>query len=72
MFGPRYNAELPGVELEVNIRILEGDDQELYAIDGRYPYQDVGWSNFLEETYPDLVAEFEAVFGDAQLQYYEP
>lgn len=56
----------------MNIRILEGEDQDLYAIDGRYPYQDVGWSNFLEETYPNLVAEFEEVFGDAQLQYYEP
>lgn len=56
----------------MNIRILEGRDQDLYAIDGRYPYQDVAWDEFIEGTYPDLVDGFEETFPEARLQYYEP
>lgn len=71
IFGPRINEHISRVDLEVNIRFPEADRNELYAIDGLYTYEESSLDEFLAETYPQIIEEFEERFPDAQLQYYD-
>lgn len=72
VIGPRLDLSFDFVDLEVNIRLLEGDDTGAYAADGTYTYEGVEWDQFLEEIYPTIIERFERVFEEAELQYYQP
>lgn len=63
---------MQGICLEVNVRVLEGESTDVYAIDSIYAFDGTGWTQFLEDVYPALLTKFEAAFEDAQLQYFEP
>lgn len=69
MLGPRVYEE--DLYLEVNVRVLEGEDTSVYAIDGIYAYDGVEGAEFLDEVYPWVLAQFEEKLGDAQLQYFD-
>lgn len=70
--GPRVNEELRGVDLEVNIRVLDGDDKALYSIDGVYSFKEMQMDQFMDEIYPSFIEDLEETFSESQLYYYEP
>lgn len=72
VLGPRVNDELSAIELDVNIRILDGDDEGVFAIDAIYTYDDLDVEDYMIAIYPELVERFEAAFCESQLQYFEP
>lgn len=69
VIGPRTNPEYDIVELEINIRILDGE--ELYAVDGTFT-SEKDRTTYLDEIYPELINRFEENFPESQLQYYKP
>lgn len=71
VIGPRLNEDHSCIELEVNIRVLEGDDEAVYAIDSIYAYEQVPTTRFMDEVYPRIIDELEESFEDSQLQYYQ-
>lgn len=60
------------IELEINIRVLEETEDDIYGIDGSYPYDDVSFEEFFGQIYPNLIKELEETFHSSQLQYYQP
>lgn len=72
VLGPRVNDELSAVELDVNIRVLDGDDEGVFAIDALYTYDDLGIEDYMQFIYPEVIGRFEEAFADSQLQYFEP
>lgn len=72
VFGPRVNDQIPAIELEVNVRVLENDEAVVTGIDGVYLYEGASLTTFLDDVYPDVISQFEDAFEDAQLQYYYP
>ncbi len=72
MLEPCINKETLEPCLEVNVRVLEGEKEGEYAIDGVYPYSQVSPEKYLEQIYPDQITRFEETFADAELQYYQP
>jgi hypothetical protein len=71
VIGPRIDAECGTVQLEVNLRVLE-DEEDLYAVDGVFAADEDDWIDYLDEVYPTLIDRFEEEFSESQLQYYEP
>lgn len=55
----------------MNLRVLDDDDEALYAIDGVFTSDD-DLIDYLDDVYPVLIDRFEAEFPESQLQYYEP
>ena len=70
--GPRVNDDLPGIELEVNIRVLDGDDKALYSIDGIYSFKEMKMDQFMDEIYQEFIEDLERSFPESSLYYYEP
>lgn len=56
----------------MNIRVLNGDDEAIYAIDGVYSYQEMSYDEFIDEVYPEFIEELEAAFPETELYYFNP
>ena len=72
MVGPQLDEEDLAIELQINIRVLEGDDSAVYAIDSVYSYEWMPATEFMDEIYPEIIEDLEESFADSQLQYYRP
>lgn len=59
------------IEVTYSIRVLEGEYENQVEIDGSYRRDHLNVETVLEKVYPAVVDEFETVFEQSQLQYYD-
>lgn len=63
--------EFEPLEIMYHVRVLDGEHQGRYQLDGRYTFEDADFPTILSELYPDIVDQFENAFEDAEIHYYD-
>lgn len=59
------------IEVEYNIRVLEGVFEGDVKLDGRYKLENFSAEKIIDEMYPAIINQFESSFPDAEIQYHE-
>lgn len=59
------------MEINYSVHVLEGEHEGEYEFEHTYVYPLLDTKKIFEETYPEMVEQFEEAFTESQLQYYD-